>query len=345
MYFILFLFLSTLRFFYISTLDKKIIKNIFITNHIFNLHKKYRNTFNKYYCKYIIRTIATPIIWIYLIFQPILVINQVFKYCKTENDFYEIWYFFIIHPVAIPKYQLCFYNGYIIEDFNINTYNLYGFFDKTVWEVIFLLNKVSTPKTYGRITNGTIITCNSNNRNKITNCIIKPLHEYQGRGIELYDNNKDYSKYIDNYIIQTRLQFDNYVNHSVHLRCITCYKNDELSVYQLQLFVYRSSTCLTSNPGVIHEINIETNLMRPLNTNNWIDTKIDAKHYETCIQNSKKIHQYFIDKNIPLLSIAFDIIISNDICYFLEGNIFHGVVFPYDKFFIKNAKKYLESIF
>ena len=36
--------------------------------------------------------------------------------------------------------------------------------------------------------------------------------------------------------------------------------------------------------------------------------------------------------------------ICNDLCYFLEGNIFHGTAFPHDKLFIKNAKLYLGKI-
>lgn len=343
MYWILFITTAFIRFAFISTIDKKILRNILITNNVFNIHTEYRLFFEKYYyLKSLIKIISIPLIFIYIYIQPILVINTAITYSNSEFNFNDVLLFFIQHPLAIPKYQLCFYNGYVIEDFEISKFYLHGFFNKTSWNHIFVMNNINVPKIYGYLSNGKVLLIGCKNKNDIPTSIIKPFYGYQGKGIELYNNDKEYNSYT-NYIIQIKLQFDNY-NCPAHLRCITCYKNGIIEIYQLQMFVYNNKCALTSNPGIIHEIDIETNKMRPLRKIQWIDTKIDKKNIDICIKNSIKIHKYFIDNNMFLYSFAFDIIICNDICYFLEGNIFHSVVFPYDKLYIKNAKLYLEKI-
>jgi hypothetical protein len=343
MYWILFMISAFIRFAFISTIDKKTIRNILITNNVFNIHREYRLFFEKYYyLKTLIKIIGLPLILIYIYIQPILVIDTAITYSTSEFSFNDVLLFFIQHPLAIPKYHLCFYSGYVIEEFNISTFYLHGFFNKISWHTIFLMNNINVPNLYGYLINGKVILTGHMNKNDIPNSIIKPFYGYQGRGIELYDNDKDYSGYTD-YIIQRKLQFDNY-NCPAHLRCITCYKNSIIEVYKLQMFVYNKKNALTSNPGIIHEIDIESNKMRPLNKMQWIDTKIDKKNIDICIKDSIKLHNYFVDNDIFLYSLAFDIMICNDICYFLEGNIFHGTVFPYDKLFIKNAKLYLGKV-
>ena len=345
MYWILFMISVFIRFAFISTIDKKTIRNILITNNVFNIHREYRLFFEKYYyLKTLIKIIGVPLFLMYIYIQPILVINTAITYSTSEFNFNDVLLFFIQHPLAIPKYHLCFYSGYVIEEFNISTFYLHGFFNKTSWNHIFLTNNINVPKIYGTLRRGKTCLNDYENKNDIPTSIIKPFYGYQGRGIELYDNDKDYNGYTDDYIIQHKLQFDNY-NYPAHLRCITCYKNGIIEVYQLQMFVYNNKYALRSNPGIIHEIDIETNKMRPLHKMNWIDTKIDKKNIDICIKDSIKIHKHFIDDNdIILYSLAFDIMICNDLCYFLEGNIFHGTAFPHDKLFIKNAKLYLGKI-
>jgi hypothetical protein len=343
MYWILLMITAFIRFAFISTIDKKTLRNILITNNVFNIHREYRLFFEKYYyLKSLLKIISAPLIFMYIYIQPILAINNAITYSNSEFNFNDVLLFFIQHPLAIPKYQLCFYSGYVIEDFKLSSFYLHGFFNKTSWNHIFIMNKINVPKIYGHLRDGKVLLIGCKNKDDIPTSIIKPFYGYKGIGIELYDNDKDYTGYTD-YIIQTKLQFDNYIGPSL-LRCITCYKNGIIEVYQLQMFVNNKKCALTSNLSIVHEIDIESNKMRPMYKMQWIDTKIDKKNIDICINDSIKIHKYFIDNNMFLYSLAFDIMICNDICYFLEGNIFHGVVFTEDKLFIKNAKMYLGKI-
>ena len=61
------LFIILIRFYFISTIDKKILRNIFKCKYVFNLHKQYKIIFDKYtYLKPTIKIIALPCIIIYL---------------------------------------------------------------------------------------------------------------------------------------------------------------------------------------------------------------------------------------------------------------------------------------
>ena len=73
-----------------------------------------------------------------------------------------------------------------------------------------------------------------------------------------------------------------------------------------------------------------------------------GKHYHRKMDDAGKQHfikNCIIHKNLKEIDIiGWDIVISGNDYYFLEGNIFEGAANPHEKGYVKNAKDVLKCV-
>ena len=324
-----------------STHDKNIIYLWFKSPNILLYNKKCRDIIFQYKVPYIfIHILGGIYLWLYTTGAPISALHNTLLYYKYYNiSFVDLFWFNIQSPYSINTLA-CVYNGFHLNNINMDTLYLYGLMDKTFWYKLFKQLNVNTPEIYGYHKNGETTITNKLSKDKTY--ILKPFYEYRGKGIQLFILDKKYDLKGD-YIIQEKISFDN-ATTLTYIRCITSYKNQQVIPTFLYIHTNSEQVVLGKAYIITYEIDLCNKTMRDLTTNEWIDLVYDVNSLNKCVEQSIQLHEYFINKNIPLNSIAFDIIIHNDIPYFLEGNQFFGAVFPEDIYYVDNYNKYIKSI-
>ena len=300
-----------------------------------------RNTLIRYKCLNSFKHLANLLLCVYLAIFPIVaIIYAINKYEERQTSYLQLVRFYLCNPLSLFT-RSSVYNGMIVNHIrNIPMSDLVGFMDKTYWDKLFQQNNVLTPTIVGRIINGTIVF--HKQLDKSRSYIIKPIDGYQGRHIQLFIENEDYSKSTNNFIIQEHVSFDN-VSVATHLRCITAYKDNKLSVCMIYLCINPNSEQISSNSVDGVWFIVKDDKMRAVDADEWIDVPVKKSVLEQCKVQTTKLHKTFIDRQIPLNSIAFDIIVHKDEPYFLEGNLFYGLI-ENDIDFINTYDNYIDSI-
>ena len=324
---------------------KKLIRHYFKSNNIFFFYKTIRNLIIKYNISNDLLYLVKIIIFlIYFIILPPGSVLFGLIYHKTYNiNLFKLIRFYLKNPLGICT-ELCLYNGLYLNNINLPKKDLNGLMSKIYWNNVFVKLKIKTPTIYGLISNGKIQLKKSLKSNK--KYILKPVYGLQGRGIQQFDKNKDYSCLKDKYIIQEKIFFDNF-NYPVHIRCITGYKNNKIKLLFLYLFINQNPNKIASNRhqgGIVYDIDLKNKTIKQINSNIKKPLEINVKKIKESIEKSIQIHKYFVNKNIGFNSIAFDIMIYKNQVYFLEGNLFHGCVFPDDVNFLDKYHKYVQNI-
>ena len=322
--------------------DRIIIGYWFESSNVLYYNPEIRYKLNKYNCVHLFKYLANLLVCIYIIIFPFIALKYAgYKYKQYNVSYFQMVQFYLRNPLTLFTQGTAVYNGMIINHIrNIQLTDLVGFMDKLYWDKLFRQNNVCTPNIIGYIIDGKPIL--QTQLEDTCSYIIKPIHGYQGRQIQSYNITEDYSKMKDDFIIQQKVSFD-YINVATHLRCITAFKNDELSLCMLYLCINPCESKIASNSGGATWFIIKNDKMRAVDTNEWINVPIKPHILQQCIDQSLKLHQTFIERQIPLNSIAFDIIIHNETPYFLEGNLFYGLI-ENDIDFINTFDNYINCI-
>lgn len=201
----------------------------------------------------------------------------------------------------------------------LNSFSQYNFKElnsKLFWYELCKKNKINHPKLYYiKNKNNTIKKINIPDSDKFY--ILKPINGFQGYGIIKIKGSKipDYlscNKY-NNFIIQEFLK-DNLTNHLCrHFRIITIFNGDIFILYK---FVNDKKIVSNSHQnGIVNFISEET--------------FSEFSELEKNLLNEMKNKLSSIHKNQfeNLISIGWDLMISNNKIYLLEGNCWnHGVI-------------------
>lgn len=324
--------------------DKRIIQLWFTSPNILLYNKKWRDIIFNYNLSYhFIYMLGAIYICLYTTSAPFRAFRNALFYYKYYNmSFVELFWFNMQNPYSINTLG-CVYNGFHLNSIAMDRQYLYGFMDKTFWYTLFKELNIKAPEIVGYHKNGITELDNKTGISNDKTYILKPFHEYRGKGIQLFSLDKKY-ELEGEYIIQEKLSFDN-ATTLTYLRCITSYKQNKIIPTFLYIHTNSEQIVVGHSPYIItYEVDLHKKVMRDLTTQKWIDMPYDLTALHNCVEQSIQLHDYFINKNIPLNSIAFDIILSNNIPYFLEGNLFFGTVFPEDIHYITNYKKYIHSI-
>jgi hypothetical protein len=320
-----------------SIIDKNILrlylklllnKNLFIFLKI-GYEIEYNKKFSDLYTYIIIILLI-----IYIILFPIL---NMFYVILTHNKYnfliHKQYYEICKNPLLIPDYECSWLNGLYCALKNIDLFK--KFQNKIFWNNFFIKNNVKTPPIIGKIINKKIILCKHQNNNK--KYIIKPIIGGLGKNISEFTTetilNIDNNKYIiQEKIIQKKIRG--------HFRIITIYNkltNNYVLGYIYLCFNDKNKIASNNhNGGFCHEVNISKNTIRYLQND---DIYILSNYYSIDIINNIIYDSIKLHEKLPkyVITVGWDIMIENNIYYFLEGNIPHGTVFKNDKYFYQKS--------
>ena len=268
---------------------------------------------------YRIITMLYPLLYPFVLLYIILLSNF-----KNKS---ELISFIINKPFAHPIFTMALHGSINLLDSDSCKKQCYDFHSKIFWDNLFNKYDVPTPKIHGSIDDGNVKLYNTYNNSE---CIIKPVSGGFGTGIQKFDQNN--IPHTGKYIIQELIQTDG------HYRLATgC--NDLLNI----TYYRRNGDNIASNghnngqrytskcSGDICEFeNVKTNKKIIINT----------KLIESAKRDALLMHKSLKDIDI----IGWDIVISGDRYYFLEGNIFAGCVVPDDKEYARKAKKIINCV-
>ena len=267
-----------------------------------------------------------------------------------------------LHPLYENSIQTYFY--YLKNKKN----NIYE--SKIFWNNFFLANNVNTPNLKAIIVNGKVITNYSSvlkivernkndpkkildiitilkNKNKIEDIInqdvtnydnifkhsiIKPNYGRQGIGIKVYKNyNSIPSEGI--FLIQERIRNTTY---NGHFRLVT-YWNKENNIYKNKynyLFIQEDKTKIQSNAhegATVYEVN-DDKVRKLTEKNSEYNLQYFNYSYSLLKQSTEKAIE--LHKKLDTIIIGWDVKITKDKYYFLEGNFGAGNIFFDDCYYL-----------
>jgi hypothetical protein len=291
---------------------------------------------------------------IYILIHPIINIIHFTKNLSKYN--YELKNLFILikNPFLNPKFDNAFQTYfYYLKNNNIKNES------KLFWNNFFIKNKVNTPLVKGLIIDGIIITdyskyselLETSNKNYLANiqnivnrhnnlyinidnfkdCIIKPNNGTWGIGIKNFENYLSIpNKGI--YLIQKKI---NNTNINGHFR-ITTYFNKKQNKYQvffINLLIQHNTNKIASNGhngGIDYEV--KNNKLRKLDEPNY--TLELKKFYSPKLLKKAIIKSLKLHSKINTIIIGWDVKITKNNYYFLEGNLAPSSLFFHDYYFL-----------
>ncbi len=276
-----------------------------------------------------------------------------------------------LHPIYENSFQSYMY--YIKNKKN----NIFE--SKIFWNNFFLANNANTPSLKAIIVNGKVITNYSSilkivernnnhpkkildaisilqDKNKIDdiinkdvtnydnifkNSIIKPNYGRQGIGIKVYKNyNCIPSKGI--FLIQEKIKN---INYNGHFRVVT-YWDKEKNIYENKynyLFIQENKMKIQSNAhegAVMYEVN-DDNVRKLTEKNSEFNLQYFNYSYSLLKQSIEKAIE--LHKKLDAIIIGWDIKITNNQYYFLEGNFSPGHIF-FDDFYYLDKLDFTSKI-
>ena len=210
--------------------------------------------------------------------------------------------FILNKPYTHPKFEMSLHGSIRYFDSKNVSDEVHS---KVFWNDIFEKSKVSTPEIYGYLKNGVI----QMNKRPDGKCILKPVSGGFGTGIEIFNEKKFPLK--GEYIIQKYIKTDG------HHRIVTTHKNGVVSHY----FCQKARGKIASNNhsgGKCNSLESQNELI------------------ENAKRDASRMHRENFD-NIDV--IGWDIVISENKYFFLEGNVSAGSVFSSDLDYTSKAKQ------
>jgi hypothetical protein len=337
--FVIFIIISTFLLLTYILMDKKIYSLLILllfNNRLFTFLKvgyemEYETQFSYFYTIIIRIFILLYLVFsIFINFFYVLFTYHKYKY-PINMQFYEI----TKNPLLIPNFECSLVNGISVAYNNIDLFMTMQ--NKLYWDNLFKKNNINTPSIAGIISNGIV------KKNKLFNInkeyIVKPIVGGLGKNIMKYDENNIPNN--NDYIIQEKI-----IQNDIkgHFRINTIYnkkvKTHMLSNIYLCLNAENKIASNSHNGGSCNEIDINKNSMRYLKS-------VDLKYLNFDIKNIKLKLKIAIEKAIKLhktlplycISVGWDVMLSDNNYYFLEGNIPHGTVLTNDIYYYQKSKK------
>ncbi len=266
----------------------------------------------------------------------IILINILLTSFYFKSSLYDQMSFLLKHPFCFPKIQgRCYHvsdalsrNGYIYKDIN----------NKLYWDSLFKTCNVNTPNIIGLIDDSEIELYEENIPYK---CIIKPLKLYSANGIQVF--NIDTVPPNGKYIIQEYKNSFNNIPHSIRIVTIRS-KDNNYHLWAINLSVNRNEDSLTTSIGDINvtDYEIRGDEARNVLFNVWKKHNLPEKHIKKAIADAIKLHK---NMKYNLSSVGWDIIISQDGPYFLEGNMCHGIVRKKDIYYYEKIQEFIQKTY
>jgi len=324
MYNLYFIFYTLLIFITLDRVDMKIWKTMTFNGNANIVYENYEESIGKKPNK-LRQFIFRLMMMIYPLVHPLVLIHTALL--SNYKNKYELLKFIINKPYAHPILQMSLHGSInLLNSKQCNdTCNKYN--SKIFWDNLFKKYEIHTPKIYGYVKNGNIkMTSEINN----TKCILKPISGGFGNGIIHF--NKNNLPRNGEFIIQEFIQTNGHYrvvtgcDHILSMRYYSKSKNEIASNY------HNGGSCHVSSckKGVCIFENIKTNKKFKMSDDIFKKIKNDAL----------KIHKNLKEIDI----IGWDIVISGNDYYFLEGNIFAGAANPHEKGYVKNAKHVLKCV-
>jgi hypothetical protein len=280
---------------------------------------------------------AILLILLYILFSFIFNFIYILRYgYKYNYSLYNQYFTLIRDPLLLPHFQCSWLSGIYLSLNNIELFE--NLQNKNFWNNFFIKNNANTPLLVGYIKNGNIIIREHllNNNDKY---IIKPIIGGLGKNIQIYD--KYNIPVDDNYIIQKKIvqsKFNSY------FRIITIFDkiNNKYFISNVYLYIQYNQNKLSFNTdktAKIYELNLINNMLRyykdkkeTLLLNNYFSDKILYDAFEKALDLHNILPKYVI-------SIGWDIMLTDDKYYFLEGNIPACTVETYDYYYYEKSIK------
>ena len=306
--------------------------NTFIKNYIFI--PLYAYGANNIFIQFVYGIIIILFILIYISFFALF--NLIFVLIVGNNYNYPLYkqYFTLIFDFfSFPIFEnsTLTYIYFMCKNKNIVENKLY-------WDKLFIDNNVNTPKIVGKIVNGNIIKYSDFNNN--TEYIIKPIYGSWGNGIQKFNiNNISKINKKELYIIQKKV-IQNNIN--AHFRIISIY-NKTKNIYSIP-FVYLSiqedKSKIASNGhngGIFHEVDIKNDSLRFLKDKH--PTKKLTDYFFIQLLEKSMNKALILHKKIDTIIIGWDVMLTDNNYYFLEGNFAPGNLFEYDYYYYEKYNK------
>lgn len=212
--------------------------------------------------------------------------------------------FILNKPYTHPKFEMSLHGSIRYFDSKDVSDEVHS---KVFWNDIFEKSKVSTPEIYGYLKNGVI----QMNKRPDGKCILKPVSGGFGTGIEMFNEKKFPLK--GEYIIQKYIKTDG------HHRIVTTatHENGVVSHY----FCKKAHGKIASN-----------------NHNGGTCNSFESKNklVESARRDASRMHSKFLG-NIDV--IGWDIVISENKYFFLEGNVSAASIYSSDLDYASKAKQ------
>jgi hypothetical protein len=291
-----------------------------------------------------------------------------FHFIKNVSKYnYNILYLkkLLNNPFLHPIYQNSFQSySYYLKNKKNTIYE-----SKIFWNNFFFKYNVNTPIIKAIIINGNVITNypsilnllehNKNNPTKILNLIlthnnniinkdiksydtifknsiIKPNYGCRGIGIKAYFNHNSIPSEEGIFILQEQIKN---INYNGHFR-ITTYWNKENNTHEIlytYLFIQENKIKLLSNGkgSTLYEVKDDT--VRKL-TNKDYDINLQYFDYSYSILKTALNAAIEMHKKLNTIMIGWDVKLTDENYYFLEGNFGPGNVFFHDYYYLDKLK-------
>jgi len=324
MYNLYFIFYTLLIFITLDRIDRKIWKNMTFNSNANIVYQNYEESIGKKPNK-LRQFIFRIMFMIYPLVHP-LVLTHTALLSNYKNKC-ELLKFIINKPYAHPILQMSLHGSINLLNSKECNDMCIKYNSKIFWDNLFKKHDIPTPKIYGYVKNGNIkMTSEINN----TKCILKPLSGGFGTGIRHFNQND--LPISGEYIIQEFVETDG------HYRVVTgCDRILSMRYYS------KSKNEIKSNyytDGPFHVYSCKKDVCAVKNNKKNECFKMSDDIFQKMKNDALKIHEDIKEINI----IAWDVVISDNNYYFLEGNIFGEGASPYEKEYVKNAKKVLECV-
>ena len=239
----------------------------------------------------------------------------------------ELVSFIINKPFAHPSFMMSLHSSINLLNSDSCKKQCYDFHSKIFWDNLFIKHDIPTPKIHGTINNGSVKLSNTYNNGE---CIIKPITGGFGTGIQKFNQNN--IPQTGKFIIQERIQTDG------HYRLVTgC--NDLLNIN----YYKRTGDNIAANghsDGEAHTSKCSGDICEFENVKTNEKIIIKTNLIESAKRDALLMHKSLKDIDI----IGWDIVVSGDRYYFLEGNIFAGGIIRSDKEYARKAKKFINCV-
>lgn len=307
----------------IDPIDKYI-----FTHLIFYDQKAFQTIFSKYLPHFLSRL---AIIIFYALYIPTTFLYNIYEIGKYDTYFLSRLWLKLKHPFILPAFEGAPYSFITFTDNEASKI----LDNKLFWYKFFTKYGVKTPQIHGIIKDGNLI----GSLDKSKTYIIKPDDGFGGQGVGTYTHGKTQIPKTGVYLIQEKIQTCN-TNQPQSMRIITLSKHGTIKLFLVRYMKQPDPTKVTTN-GCTSSTHKRVDGGYFVSVEDGSKEKIpnDLLHrINNAVGLAKDLHSKI--PNIPTL--GWDVILSCDGPYFLEGNLDSTLVWSTDRSFYQLLPRYIQ---